>query len=282
MAVTSWKCWFCGDERNLIFENKRPLRGRQPKPEDNKMMEAMESEWTLKAAVWLFSGVVLAVMLLAIPKKAYIAVSRRWTWFTPNFLTAGRLPFVYLGYELFFASDLQFVGYMLVVFGTVVDRLDGKHATALEEATIAGVKGLPSGRTALGEWLDPLVDKLAFIPLFCVFAVKGIIVWWMVSIMVVFEFLGTAVRPPFNFWGRYMRSASATGIGKIKAGFMCISALVYMPFSLQWVESDSWIPHLPFAAATLFAALSVLSRVSINRKVDAMTHDVTSVFLHDD
>ncbi len=280
MAVISRKCWFCGVKRNLIFENQWPHRGCQTIPED-KMLEAIESEWTLKAAVWLFSGIVLAVMLLAVPKKAYVAAALKWPWFTPNFLTAGRLPFVYLGYVMFF-GPYPFVGYLLVVFGTVVDRLDGKFATALEEAAKAGIKGLPPGRTELGMWLDPLVDKLAFVPLFCAFAYQSILFWWMVVVMAGFEFLGTAVRPPFNFLEKYMRSPSATGIGKIKAALMCISALVCMPYSLQWVEPDFWVPHLPFACATVFAALSVLSRASINRKVDAMTREVTSVFLHDD
>lgn len=241
----------------------------------------MESEWTLRASAWLFSGAALAVLLLAVPKRAYVAGAVKWRWFTPNFLTVGRLPFVYLGYLLFFGS-YPFTGYMLVVFGTVVDRLDGKFATALEEAAALGRKGLPAGRTPLGEWMDPLVDKLAFVPLFCVFGWQGILPWWMVGVMTVFEFLGTAVRPPFNLLAKYMQSARATGIGKIKAFFMCLTAIACMPFSLLWVESGFWIPRTVFALATVFAALSVLSRASINRKVDAVTQDITSVFLHDD
>lgn len=231
---------------------------------------------------WLFCGFFISVILLSIPKRAYVYMSRIWNFFTPNFLTVVRLPFVYVGMYLFFCTDREFFGYLLILIGTLIDRLDGKHATALEEAIKAGEKNLPKGKTDLGAWLDPLVDKLAFIPLFLAFTLEGVLTVWMFVFMFCFEFMGVLIRPPFMLLNKYVRTSTATGIGKVKVLFMSLTILVSAPYSLKWVESNYWIPHLFFGFSTFFAGLSILSRFSFDRKLEEKIDFLTNLFSHSD
>lgn len=240
------------------------------------MNGAAENQWMLVCSCWLLSGLVLVVILRFFPIRALVFVSRRFLWFSPNFISVVRLPFVYLGYILYFCH-YPLWGFRLVVFGMMLDYMDGKLASALDKLNDPAIPGT----TAIGKWLDPLIDKLSFIPILFIFAYKGLLVWWLAVAIIMFDIVGTFMRPPFNFIKQHVRTSQATGFGKMKSLSQWITVVVCIPYDRMWVESLLWIPQIPLTIATLLGALSVVSRLRINRDVDDVTNRVTSIFRHD-
>lgn len=249
------------------------------------MIEMIKEQWTLMYCAWVLSGLVLALILLAIPKRALVWLSARAKWFTPDFITVGRLPFVYIGYVMLFSDYgnwLVYVGFLLIVFGQTLDRLDGKLADANDASGIPGLVG----STERGKWLDPLADKLSYLPLFIWVIVLGILPSWLVMIMIVIEFFGTIIRKPFNQMVPFKRLSTitrgdqATGVGKFKVYLQAITMIACIPYFMHWVESPLWIPQVLFGGATVMASLSVLSKIHINNDVDALTDLLTSLFSH--
>ncbi len=245
----------------------------------------IKEQWALMYCAWGLSGLVVALALLAIPQKFLVWVSVRVSWFTPDFITLGRLLFVYAGFVLVFANTgllPSFIGLQLIVVGQVLDRMDGKLADGNDASGIPGL----TGRTVRGKWLDPLADKLSNLPFYIWMIVIGIIPWWLSLTMIMIETFGTVIRKPFNkkrpfrVFRAMLRSEEATGVGKAKMALQAFTMLACLPYIMHWVESPLWIPRVMFGAATVLAGLSVLSKIHINRDVDAMTDLVTSLFSH--
>lgn len=235
-----------------------------------------------KMILFLLSGLAIALPLLAIPKKVLARIGKI-PYLSPNWLSFWRLPLTLIGFGIYFLVD-AFIGYCIIVFAFTLDRLDGKVAVALDEL---GDPRYP-GKTAKGEWLDPLIDKLTVPTPFIVFSMKGMLVWWLVGIMIVSEIAGTVIREPLLSWKllsglrKYVRKQGASGIGKTKIVMQFSCLLICLPLDQGWMDVPLGLTNVTLALSCVLGILSVVSRLQLNSKLNAAVDDVTNEFNHNE
>ncbi|MFZ6015468.1 MAG: CDP-alcohol phosphatidyltransferase family protein [Patescibacteria group bacterium] len=268
------------------------------------MDEILQSSlpWELKAFICLASGLIVTVLVLAIPYRA-LAWAGRNTPLSPNVLSAIRLPVFWAGVAVHFYVS-YFWGFVIVVFATALDRTDGKMAKAYVMHAIT--------RTAkdmrIGEWLDPLIDKLTLLPLIAIFAARGIISPWLAFGIILIDVFGTLMRKAVVLWFKrrvepkikpwldkraarkvtrtrksimaMMRPSKASAAGKIKALLQALGLVVCMPYESGWFK-DTLPVFIMFTGALFFGALSVLSRYKIHEDVDKVVDSANAVFSHE-
>jgi len=228
----------------------------------------------IKMALYMASGLAVGMPLLAIPKKL-LARMGKLPYLSPNWLSIWRLPLTWIGYGLYFTVS-PFAGFCIVVFSFILDRLDGRVAVALDELKDPNYPG----KTKTGEWLDPLIDKLTVPPVLVIFWYQGILIWWLTAIMVGSEIAGTLLRPPFNLFRNHVRSASASGIGKIKIVLQYACILMCLPLDQHWMDFPTDLPNIVLALCGGLGILSIASRLRLNKKLDATVDEVTTNFDH--
>lgn len=127
----------------------------------------------------------------------------------PNILSVARLVlivvFVYL---LLVAHSYGWAVAVLMISGAS-DWADGKIARLLDQYS------------KLGELLDPAVDRLYMVVIPIVFAVAGIVPWWVIAILIVRDGLLAAMLPILR--SRGLSALPVTYIGKA-ATFALMSA----------------------------------------------------------
>jgi phosphatidylglycerophosphate synthase len=236
--------------------------------------------WTIKAAVLLACGLVVAVSLLAISKSTLARIGRL-PRLSPNWISFWRLPLFWIGVTMHLNVS-QFWGFLIVVAACILDVIDGKMAVAFREY------GIPRSEQSvrIGAWLDPLMDKLTILPLIALFAAKGIVSPWLAGALIVPDVVGTLIRDPFGrkffrFAMRFRRQNKATFAGKIKAIFQCFGLVVCMLREFDWINGSSLI-HVIFGFAAAFGILSVLSRIHFSASIDRAVDWVGILFNHKD
>ncbi len=127
----------------------------------------------------------------------------------PNILSVARLVlivvFVYL---LLVAHSYGWAVAVLMISGAS-DWADGKIARLLDQYS------------KLGELLDPAVDRLYMVVIPIVFAIAGIVPWWVIAILIVRDGLLAAMLPILR--SRGLSALPVTYIGKA-ATFALMSA----------------------------------------------------------
>ena len=114
--------------------------------------------------------------------------------------------------------------------------------------------------TGLGEWFDPLVDKINFLPFFAYLAFRGELYWWAVLPMILVDFAGTVIRRPFIDWPifgwlkRMVREAKSGPFGKTKYIFQFTSLLAVMPSLAGWIPTSARPDSALVASVFLFLA----------------------------
>lgn len=245
----------------------------------NAMFEGIG--WELKSAAYLAIGLAVALPLLFIPKKALQSISQM-PGLSANAQTIWRIPVVWLGWTLMFAYGQHLFGYILAVFGLTMDRVDGKTAKAMMEMRNPRV---PHNED-VGKVIDPLADKLTFLPPFFVFAWQGIVPWWLVTPLVSLELLSTLMRRPFHLLISYQKTEKekkdhATGIGKVKVLFQFLTLLVCGPITFGWATFSPWIPGTLLAVTLVLGLLSILSRMSLRGRSKELSGKLTDAFSHE-
>lgn len=230
----------------------------------------------------LMIGLGVALPLLALgfrPLKWVLIAIGKTRGFAPNWLTIWRFPCVWGGFYWYMELD-AYIGFALVVLGFMLDRMDGKVAEAHGDEVAEFDDTIDElnhpGKTKMGGWLDPLIDKLTIVPILLYFCIKGEL-WLPLGILILLvETIGTIVRPPFKLINLKLRRVSAGWAGKTKFGFMCATLLVYLPVDRGW-EAASAIPNYFLATAATFTLLSFVSKVEfrgwlawINRAFDRL------------
>lgn len=241
-----------------------------------------ELGWELAAAIYLGIGLLETLSLILIPKKWLAQASQRSPLMTANAQTVWRVPVVWTGWILMFCTDQQFLGFILAVMGLAMDRVDGKTAKAMLELQDPKV---PHNED-IGKVIDPLADKLTFLPPFFVFAIQGIVPWWLVVPLVTLEILSTLMRRPFNLLITYQKTEKekkdqATGVGKLKVLFQFITLLACGPLTLGWTTYSLWIPGVLTVITLMFGMLSILSRMSLRGKTKEVNNQLTDAFSHE-
>jgi phosphatidylglycerophosphate synthase len=225
--------------------------------------------WEFKILVCLIGGLAVSVAWLSVPKDLLASVEA-------NLITAGRFFLFWFGIYVFLCWSV-YSGHLLVASSSVWDVLDGKAEKARQE------RGLSRSRLHLwiGKWFDPWVDKITVLPLIAFFALNGVIGFWAVVPVIVFDAFGTCLREPvttlFKLFGYPSAiswrarldaeidnsltkgESSASPIGKIKALVQCLGLEVCMPFYLGWLGA-SRIPDYVYYSAGVLGALSIISR----------------------
>lgn len=231
--------------------------------------------WQLKAIICLGPALVLSIIILAVPKRVLARISRVRCC-SPNWVTIWRLVLFWFGAAIHFSMS-PFWGFQLIVAACVMDRVDGKMAKAMAEAGIAR-----SIRDAqIGEWIDPLIDKLTILPLLCIFGARGCLHLAIAVLIALADIPGTLMREPFGIGASYVRAARSSAIGKVKVMFQVATLFACMPVELDWIRSRA-VPNTIGIIALVLGVASLLSRLRLHRDVEEIVEEANAAFTHDD
>lgn len=245
----------------------------------------------------VMSGVTVAIILLTCSTPDRLRLLGEihfikldgWRPLSPNWLTLWGLLVTLVGFGIYLA-DHSITGFAIIVAGAVMDRLDGKMAEALGKKLemklpLWNQMNFP-GKTNLGEVLDPLADKLRFLPIVTYAALRtDLIDLRLIIAMWVLEVLSTCMRPPFRFLDRWVSGRGATGFGKLKVATQWLTLILWAPFHQGWLQENGLAVNVTMGAAVLFGAISVLSRLRPlrrNHRVDAVIARTTKEFGHNE
>ena len=136
----------------------------------------------------------------------------KYSWLLhPNAICYWRTAMAFVGFFLYFFSPFQAAAIFIFTFAAILDGADGVVARACNL------------QSRWGEWLDPMCDKLTYLPPLIGFAHSGIIsvklIWVLVAIELVGQFFARRILDWMNF------SGAANNFGKIKA-IICFGLVI--------------------------------------------------------
>lgn len=171
--------------------------------------------------------------------KAYIH-SHLWL-LHPNSICYWRTGMALIGFVLYFYAGYQSIAILIFTFAAIMDGVDGVVA-----------RGCDLG-TKWGEWLDPMCDKLTYLPPLLGFAYLGILSVKLVWALVAIEFAG-------QFFARHILkllkvSGAANNFGKIKA-IICFGLVIFCALLHE-------IPTLIDIGDEILTACIILSGASV-------------------
>ncbi len=162
----------------------------------------------------------------------------------PNAVCYWRTGMAMIGLVLYFFAGQENIAIIIFTFAAMLDGIDG---------VIARKCGLGS---KLGEWLDPLCDKLTYLPPLIGFAYKGILsvslIWVLVVIELCGQFLARRVLDILN------TSGAANNFGKIKA-IICFGLVIFCAL----LDDIDEIPAMYNFSDEILAACVILASASI-------------------
>ncbi|PIE61621.1 MAG: phosphatidylserine synthase [Desulfobacterales bacterium] len=134
------------------------------------------------------------------------------TWLmSPNAICYWRTALAALGFLLYFVFHLEAMGIFIFTFAAILDGVDGVVARACNLVS------------PWGEWLDPMCDKLTYLPPMIGFAYTGILSSTHVWILVAVELVGQFFARHILSWMKI--SGAANNFGKIKA-IICFALVI--------------------------------------------------------
>lgn len=159
----------------------------------------------------------------------------------PNAICYWRTGMAMAGFFLYFWTDYQSAAIIIFTFAAILDGVDGLVARGCNLVS------------RLGEWLDPLCDKLTYLPPLLGFAYTGIISVKLVWILVGIEIFGQfAARKLLTLM---KTSGAANNFGKIKA-IICFALVIFCAL----VDAN---PHIIHMGNQILLACVILSGASI-------------------
>ena len=154
----------------------------------------------------------LGFVLVLKNEKARSYIGERW-YFHPNAICVWRVIIGLSGMMLYFLTRQHTWGILLFTVSTVMDGVDGLIARECDLVT------------PFGEEIDPLCDKLTYLPPMFFFAYQGRLEWVAIWALLVTEvsgqFLVRSVIKRFTIF-----SVAANNFGKIKA-VLCFALIIY-------------------------------------------------------
>ena len=129
----------------------------------------------------------------------------------PNAICYWRTALAFLGFFFYFFSPYQSLSIFIFTFAAILDGVDGVVARGCNLVS------------RWGEWLDPMCDKLTYLPPLVGFAYIGILSPKLVWILVVIEFVGQFFARRMLAWLKV--SGAANNFGKIKA-IICFALVI--------------------------------------------------------
>lgn len=130
----------------------------------------------------------------------------------PNAICYWRTAMALIGFVLYFFSGYQAFAIVIFTFAAILDGVDGIVARNCDMVT------------EWGEWLDPLCDKLTYLPPLLGFAYTGILsiklVWILVAVELFGQFFARRILSLLSY------SVAANNFGKIKA-IICFGLVIF-------------------------------------------------------
>lgn len=159
----------------------------------------------------------------------------------PNSICYWRTAMAMVGFFLYFWTTFQSAAIIIFTFAAILDGVDGLVARGCNLVS------------RLGEWLDPLCDKLTYLPPLLGFAYTGIISVKLIWILVCIEVFGQfAARRLLGF---LKSSGAANNFGKIKA-IICFALVIFCAL----VDANPDVVHM---GDQILLSCIVLSAASI-------------------
>ena len=130
----------------------------------------------------------------------------------PNAICYWRAAMALIGIGLYFFYGYQAIGILIFTFAAILDGVDGVVARSCNLIS------------EWGEWLDPMCDKITYLPPLIGFAYGGLISIKLVWVLVAVELVG-------QFFARHILSllkisGAANNFGKIKA-IICFGLVIF-------------------------------------------------------
>ncbi|MBU8849674.1 MAG: CDP-alcohol phosphatidyltransferase family protein, partial [Desulfobacterales bacterium] len=141
--------------------------------------------------------------------REYI-MSHQWL-LHPNSICYWRTGMAAFGFILYFFTPYQSIAIFIFTFAAILDGVDGVVARGCDL------------RSQWGEWLDPMCDKLTYLPPLIGFSYAGIISIKMIWVLVAIEFVGQFFAR--QILSRIKFSGAANNFGKIKA-IICFGLVI--------------------------------------------------------
>lgn len=130
----------------------------------------------------------------------------------PNAICYWRTAMALIGFVLYFFSGFQALAIIIFTFAAILDGVDGIVARNCDMVT------------EWGEWLDPMCDKLTYLPPLLGFAYTGILsiklVWILVAVELFGQFFARRILSLLSY------SVAANNFGKIKA-IICFGLVIF-------------------------------------------------------
>ena len=167
----------------------------------------------------------------------------------PNSICYWRGGIAIIGFFLYFFTPFKPFAIIIFTFAAIMDGVDGVIARSCNLGT------------TWGEWLDPMCDKLTYLPPLFGFAYTGLLdptlVWILTAIELFGQFLARHVLALLK------TSGAANNFGKIKA-IMCFALVIFCAL----IEENRWITDLSnevLTACIILAAASIVFKFVPNR-----------------
>ncbi len=241
-------------------------------------MENIILDWPKLWAV-LFIVLSVVAVLLFTPKRVLRKVAMS-LGLSPNMVTVIRIPLHYVGMGLARLGLLHWAS-LLLSLSWMLDNTDGKLSRANGGTIKTDFDDDPSwqtfksefghhGKTSIGAWMDPLADKLQSLPTLGRLAFwEKALDWRLYLVMLVADVIGTGMRPPFLNDGAleraeltWLKKVAATWLGKTKATFQFLTIGAWVFQYLGILNPEVGLPGFFLAFATIFAWLSVFSKLN--------------------
>lgn len=202
---------------------------------------------SISVSILISFWVYLAFVLVLKTEKGRDFLGRYWV-FHPNAICLWRVIIGVLGTLLYFLAGQYTYGILMISVSAVLDGVDGLVARECKLTT------------PFGEEIDPLCDKMTYLPPILFFAYEGFLsvtaAWVLVGIELCGQFLVRYIIKHFTAF-----SVAANNFGKIKA-VLCFSMIIYCALL------DAALPIPNFSTQMLYLCI-ILSVSSIAFKLIA-------------
>jgi CDP-diacylglycerol--serine O-phosphatidyltransferase len=197
--------------------------------------------------VALSSLVYLGFVILLKNPRARDFLGRNW-YFHPNTICIWRVIIGLSGTVLYFVFEQHTVAILLFTFSAFLDGVDGLIARSCDL------------ETPFGEELDPLCDKLTYLPPFVFFAYDGLLniaaVYALLAIEICGQFLVRYVIKHFTSF-----SVAANNFGKVKA-VLCFALIIYLALLDDGVPIPELTNHILYVCIVLSISSSIFKTIS--------------------
>jgi cardiolipin synthase (CMP-forming) len=165
-------------------------------------------------------------------------------WSLPNQITLLRL--IFIPFIVLYVLDANYhMALLLFVLAGITDALDGNLARILKQ------------KTQLGEYLDPIADKLLLSTLFLVLSLVGEVPW-RVTVLVFSRDIGILVVSALLYTTASLRDFRPSIFGKINTTVQVLTLFFVL---YAQVNPADWVAHFRYAGLWLTAVLTVVSAV---------------------